>query len=90
MPRRMLAKSRSRRNTKSHRRRRATRKSRHFSRRRVMRGGVRDDLPTVDSVQGIPMPAGYMDERVDFPGGFMTLEEYRRALEKGSLHDATQ
>lgn len=55
-----------------------------------MRGGVRDDVPTVGAVQGIPMPAGYMEERVDFPGGFMTVAEYRKALEKGTLHDATQ
>lgn len=48
-----------------------------------MRGGVRDDLPTVASVSGIPMTAGFEEARVDFPGGSMTLKEYRDALEKG-------
>jgi hypothetical protein len=48
-----------------------------------MRGGVRDDPPTVASVGGIPMTAGFEEARVDFPGGAMTLKEYREALEKG-------
>ena len=63
----------------------AVRRSRkHFSRRRrAMRGGVRADLPTVGSANGIPMPAGFEEARVDFPGGAMTLKEYREALEKG-------
>ena len=82
----MLAKSRRRRTARHQTRR----KTRHFSRRRAMRGGVRDDVPTVGAVQGIPMPAGYMEERIDFPGGFMTVAEYRKALEKGTIHDATQ
>ncbi len=59
-------------------------RSKHFSRRRrAMRGGVRADLPTVGSANGIPMPAGFEEARVDFPGGAMTLKEYREALEKG-------